>query len=45
MKYIADNGVKAVQAAVSGGQYSHADGLFYGGKGSKLVKSDISANS
>ena len=32
MKYIADNGVKAVQAAVSGGQYSHADGLFYGGK-------------
>ena len=30
-KYIADNGLKAVQAAVQGGQYSHPDGLFYGG--------------
>jgi hypothetical protein len=31
-KSIADKGPKAFQAAISGGQYSHADGLFYGGK-------------
>jgi hypothetical protein len=31
MKYISENGTKALQAAVSGGQYSHANGLFYGG--------------
>jgi len=31
-KCIADKGPKALQAAISGGQYSHADGLFYGGK-------------
>jgi hypothetical protein len=30
--YIADKGLKALQAAVQGGQYSHPDGLFYGGK-------------
>ena len=30
--YIADKGLRAVQAAVQGGQYSHPDGLFYGGK-------------
>jgi len=30
-KYIADNGPKVLQAAISGGQYSHSDGLFYGG--------------
>ena len=29
--YIATHGMKAVQAAVSGGQYEIADGLFYGG--------------
>jgi hypothetical protein len=29
--YIAANGMRAFQAAVSGGQYDHADGLFYGG--------------
>ncbi len=29
--YIATRGMKAVQAAVSGGQYEFADGLFYGG--------------
>jgi hypothetical protein len=30
--FVARHGVKAVQAAVSGGQYSHPDGLFYGGR-------------
>lgn len=30
--YIAQKGWMAFQAAVSGGQYSHADGLFYGGR-------------
>jgi hypothetical protein len=30
-KYIADNGPRVLQAAISGGQYSHSDGLFYGG--------------
>jgi hypothetical protein len=29
--YVATHGMKAVQAAVSGGQYEVADGLFYGG--------------
>jgi hypothetical protein len=29
--YVATHGMKAVQAAVSGGQYEFADGLFYGG--------------
>lgn len=29
--YIRDHGLTAFQAAVTGGQYSHADGLFYGG--------------
>jgi hypothetical protein len=30
--YIAERGEKAYQAAVSGGQYEFADGLFYGGR-------------
>ncbi|MBE0587627.1 MAG: DUF2817 domain-containing protein [Betaproteobacteria bacterium HGW-Betaproteobacteria-9] len=30
--YIARRGMKAFQAAVSGGQYAFADGLFYGGR-------------
>lgn len=30
-QFIASRGMKAVQAAVSGGQYQFADGLFYGG--------------
>jgi hypothetical protein len=30
-RYIAQHGEKAYQAVVSGGQYSHPDGLFYGG--------------
>ncbi|MFA6310158.1 MAG: M14 family metallopeptidase [Sterolibacterium sp.] len=30
-QFIAARGMKAVQAAVSGGQYQFADGLFYGG--------------
>ncbi len=29
--FIQDKGITAFQAAVSGGQYSHKDGLFYGG--------------
>ena len=29
--YIAERGERAFQSAVSGGQYSHPDGLFYGG--------------
>ncbi|MBM4204298.1 MAG: DUF2817 domain-containing protein [Gammaproteobacteria bacterium] len=31
MAFIAANGMPPSQAAVSGGQYTHADGLFYGG--------------
>jgi hypothetical protein len=31
--YLATRGMKAFQAAVTGGQYTHADGLFYGGTG------------
>jgi len=30
--YIAEHGMLAYQAAVSGGQYDHPDGLFYGGQ-------------
>ena len=30
--YIARRGEKAYQAAITGGQYAHADGLFYGGQ-------------
>lgn len=30
--YIATKGLSAFQAAVSGGQYDHADGMFYGGR-------------
>jgi hypothetical protein len=29
--YVAERGMRAFQAAVTGGQYEHADGLFYGG--------------
>ncbi len=29
--YLATRGMKSFQAAVTGGQYTHADGLFYGG--------------
>jgi hypothetical protein len=29
--YLAEHGERATQAAISGGQYTHADGLFYGG--------------
>ena len=31
-RYIAEKGLWTFQCAVSGGQYSHADGLFYGGQ-------------
>lgn len=31
-RYIAERGQRAFQAAVTGGQYDHADGLFYGGR-------------
>jgi hypothetical protein len=31
--FVAERGMFAYQAAVSGGQYGHADGLFYGGAG------------
>jgi hypothetical protein len=31
-QFVADNGPKALQAAVSGGQYEHPQGLFYGGR-------------
>lgn len=31
-QYIASRGEKAYQAAISGGQYEYADGLFYGGR-------------
>ena len=41
--YIAEHGLMAFQAAVSGGQYSHANGVFYGGTGptwsNKMVRS------
>ncbi len=30
--YIAERGLKAFQAAVTGGQYGHPDGLFHGGR-------------
>ena len=30
--YIAERGLRAFQIAMSGGQYNHPDGLFYGGK-------------
>jgi len=30
--YVEENGVSALQAAVTGGQYEFADGLFYGGQ-------------
>ena len=30
--YIADRGLRAFQVAMTGGQYNHPDGLFYGGK-------------
>jgi hypothetical protein len=30
--YLAEHGPKALQAAVSGGQYEHPQGLFYGGR-------------
>jgi hypothetical protein len=31
-QFLADHGAKALQAAVSGGQYEHPQGLFYGGR-------------
>jgi len=31
-RFIQEKGLAAFQAAVSGGQYDHADGLFYGGR-------------
>ena len=30
-RYIADHGMAALQAAISGGQHTHPEGLFYGG--------------
>ena len=32
LQVAAERGVPALQAIISGGQYSHADGLFYGGR-------------
>ncbi len=31
-RYIAERGERAFQAAISGGQYNHPEGLFYGGR-------------
>ncbi|MEX0922679.1 MAG: M14 family metallopeptidase [Rhodovibrionaceae bacterium] len=31
--YVEENGLAALQHAISGGQYSHSDGLFFGGQG------------
>lgn len=31
--YAAKHGERGLQAAITGGQYTHADGVFYGGKG------------
>ena len=31
-RYIAERGMRALQEAVSGGQYEHPEGLFYGGR-------------
>lgn len=31
-QFVRDHGLWALQAAVTGGQYTHADGLFYGGR-------------
>ncbi|NRF66644.1 DUF2817 domain-containing protein [Aquincola sp. S2] len=31
-RYLAERGLKAWQAAISGGQYDHPEGLFYGGR-------------
>lgn len=31
-RYVAEKGLWAFQCAVTGGQYTHADGLFYGGR-------------
>jgi hypothetical protein len=31
-RYVAERGTNALQAAVTGGQFEHADGLFYGGR-------------
>jgi len=31
-EYVAEHGLKGLQAAVSGGQYEHPQGLFYGGR-------------
>jgi Protein of unknown function (DUF2817) len=31
-RFIADHGMPALQAAISGGQYTHPEGLFYGGR-------------
>jgi hypothetical protein len=31
-EYLAEHGPKALQAAISGGQYEHPQGLFYGGR-------------
>jgi Protein of unknown function (DUF2817) len=30
-RYVAEHGERALQAAISGGQYTHPEGLFYGG--------------
>jgi hypothetical protein len=31
-RYVAANGMRALQTAVSGGQYDHPEGIFYGGR-------------
>ncbi len=41
--YIARNGMFAFQAAVSGGQYRHPDGLFYGGQAPTWSRQTIEA--
>lgn len=41
--YIAEHGQFAWQAAVTGGQYRHADGLFYGGQGPSWSRRTIEA--
>jgi len=45
--YAAEHGFPALQQAVSGGQYSHAKGIFFGGAGptwSRLTQTDIYAD-
>jgi hypothetical protein len=39
--FIAEHGLQAMQAAVTGGQYKHADGLFFGGQAATWSNSTV----